>query len=98
LRCRDKATGRRPAANRRGAIHGRVVETCGGAIRRTKRPFLRRRTNEVTKGRELNRELNAGAGQTVPDELQQRVWKHVNLVAKLKADCEQNREQAALKK
>lgn len=55
-------------------------------------------TNEVTKGRELNRELNAYAGQTVPDELQQRVWKHVNLVTKLKADCEQNREQAALKK
>lgn len=55
-------------------------------------------TNEVTKGRELNRELNAYAGQAVPDELQQRVWKHVNLVAKLKADCEQNREQAALKK
>lgn len=55
-------------------------------------------TNEVTKGRELNRELNAYAGQTVPDELQQRVWKHVNMVAKLKADCEQNRDQAALKK
>jgi hypothetical protein len=55
-------------------------------------------TNEVTKGRELNRELNAYAGQTVPDELQQRVWKHVSLIAKLKAECEQNRDQAALKK
>jgi hypothetical protein len=55
-------------------------------------------TNEVTKGRELNRELNAYAGQTVPDELQQRVWKHLNLVAKRKAECEQSRDQAALKK
>lgn len=55
-------------------------------------------TNEVTKGRELNRELNAYAGQAVPDELQQRVWKHINLVAKLKADCEHDREQAVLKK
>ena len=55
-------------------------------------------TNEVTKGRALNRELNAYAGQTVPDELQQRVLKHITLVQKLKSECEANREQAALKK
>jgi hypothetical protein len=54
--------------------------------------------NEVTKGRELNRELNAYAGQTVPDELQQRVMKHLTLVARLKAECEQNREQAVPRK
>ena len=55
-------------------------------------------TNEVTKGRELNRELNAYAGQTVPDELQQRVMKHLTLVAKLKAECESTREQSAARK
>jgi hypothetical protein len=55
-------------------------------------------TNEVTKGRELNRELNAYAGQTVPDELQQRVMKHLTLVAKLKAECESTREQSAAAK
>ena len=55
-------------------------------------------TNEVTKGRELNRELNAYAGQTVPEELQQRVLKHLSLVARIKAECEQNRDQAVLKR
>jgi hypothetical protein len=54
--------------------------------------------NEVTKGRALNRELNAYAGQTVPDELQQRVMKHLAQVAKAKAECEANRDQAAAKK
>jgi len=55
-------------------------------------------TNEVTKGRALNRELNAYAGQTVPDELQQRVAKHLALVAKAKAECEASRDQTAQKK
>ena len=54
--------------------------------------------NEVTKSRELNRELNAYAGRTVPDELQQRVMKHISVVSKLKAECEAGREQAAAKK
>ena len=55
-------------------------------------------TNEVTKGKALNRELNAYAGQTVPDELQQRVIKHLTLVAKAKAECEASRDQTAQKK
>ena len=54
--------------------------------------------NEVTKGRALNRELNAYAGQTVPEELQQRVMKHLALVAKAKAECEASRDQTAQKK
>jgi hypothetical protein len=55
-------------------------------------------TNEVTKGKALNRELNAYAGQTVPDELQQRVLKHLTQVAKAKAECEAGKDQAAQKK
>ena len=54
-------------------------------------------TNEVTKGKALNRELNAYAGQTVPDELQQRVMKHLAQVAKAKAECEASRETAQKK-
>ena len=55
-------------------------------------------TNEVTKSRELNRILSAYAGHNVPDELQQRVMKHLTLVAKLKAECEASRDQSASKK
>jgi len=55
-------------------------------------------TNEVTKGKALNRELNAYAGQTVPEELQQRVMKHLAQVAKAKAECEAGRDQTAQKK
>jgi hypothetical protein len=54
--------------------------------------------NEVTKGRELNRELNAYAGQTVPENLQQRVIKHLTLVAKLKSECESGRDHSAGRK
>ena len=49
--------------------------------------------NEVTKTRELNRELNAYAGSTVPDELQARVRKHITLVAQRKAECDHGGEQ-----
>ncbi|MDB5857175.1 MAG: hypothetical protein JWQ76_864 [Ramlibacter sp.] len=55
-------------------------------------------SNEFTKMRELRRELGAYLGQTIPEELQSKVRRHVELVAKLKAECEQLREQAALGK
>lgn len=54
--------------------------------------------NENTKMRELRRELGAYFGQSVPEELQAKVRKHIDLVAKLKAECEQQREQSALAK
>lgn len=54
--------------------------------------------NEVAKSRDLYRELNAYAGSTAPQELQDRVTKHIDLVARLKAECERNRDQAVLKK
>ena len=55
-------------------------------------------TNEYTKVRELRRELAAYLGQTVPEELQGKVRRHIELVAKLKAECDQLREQAAAAK
>ena len=55
-------------------------------------------TNENTKMRELRRELGAYLGQTVPEELQNKVRKHIDMVAKLKADCDQQRDQSALAK
>ena len=42
--------------------------------------------------------MGAYFGQTIPEDLQLRVRKHVELVAKLKADCDQQREQSALVK
>lgn len=51
--------------------------------------------NEGTKVRELRRELAVYMGQTVPEELQNKVRRHIELVAKLKAECDQLREQAA---
>lgn len=53
-------------------------------------------TNENTKMKELRRELGAYFGQTIPDELQQRVKKHIDMVARLKAECDQHKEQPAL--
>ena len=55
-------------------------------------------SNETTKMRELRREMGAYFGQAIPEELQLRVRKHVDMVAKLKADCDQQREQSALAK
>ena len=55
-------------------------------------------SNENTKMRELRRELGAYLGQTVPEELQNKVRRHIELVAKLKAECDQLREQSALAK
>ena len=55
-------------------------------------------SNEFTKMRELKRELAAYLGQSVPEELQAKVRRHIELVAKLKAECDQLREQAALAK
>lgn len=54
--------------------------------------------NENTKMRELKRELGAYFGQPIPEDLQLRVRKHVDLVAKLKAECDHQREQSALAK
>ncbi len=53
--------------------------------------------NESTKMRELRRELGAYIGQTIPDDLQRRINKHVESVAKFKAECDQ-RDKAALAK
>ena len=55
-------------------------------------------TNENTKMRELRRELGAYLGQTVPEELQNKVRRHIDLVARLKAECDQQRDQSALAK
>jgi hypothetical protein len=55
-------------------------------------------SNENTKMRELRRELGAYLGQTIPEELQNKVRKHIELVAKLKAECDQLREHSALAK
>lgn len=56
-------------------------------------------TNENSKARELRRELGAYLGQTMPEDLERRVKKHIELVAKLKAECEQQqRETVALPK
>jgi hypothetical protein len=55
-------------------------------------------TNEATKMRELRRELGAYFGQSIPEDLQNRVRKHIELVAKMKAECDQQREQAAVAK
>ena len=55
-------------------------------------------SNETTKMRELRRELGAYFGQAIPEDLQLRVRKHVDMVAKLKAECDQQREQSALVK
>ena len=52
-------------------------------------------TNENTKMRELRRELGAYLGQSIPEELQNRVRKHIEMVAKLKAECDQQRDQSA---
>ena len=54
--------------------------------------------NENTKMRELKRELGAYFGQPIPEDLQLRVRKHVELVARLKAECDHQREQSALAK
>lgn len=54
--------------------------------------------NENTKMRELKRELGAYFGQSIPGDLQLRVRKHVDLVARLKAECDHQREQSALAK
>lgn len=51
--------------------------------------------NESTKMRELRRELGAYIGQTIPDDLQRRVNKHIEAVARFKAECDQ-RDKAAL--
>ena len=55
-------------------------------------------SNETSKMRELRREMGAYFGQAIPEELQLRVRKHVDMVAKLKAECDQQREQSALAK
>jgi hypothetical protein len=55
-------------------------------------------TNEATKMRELRRELGAYFGQSIPEDLQNRVRKHIELVAKMKAECDQQRESAVAKK
>lgn len=55
-------------------------------------------TNESTKMRELRRELGAYFGQTIPEELQTRVRKHIDQVAKLKTECDQLRDKSALAK
>ena len=52
-------------------------------------------SNETTKMRELRREMGAYFGQAIPEELQLRVRKHIDMVAKLKAECDQQREQSA---
>lgn len=52
--------------------------------------------NESSKMRELRRELGAYFGQIIPDDLQRRVKKQVDMVARLKAECGQQREQSAL--
>jgi hypothetical protein len=52
--------------------------------------------NENTKMKELRRELGAYFGQSIPEELQLRVRKHIDMVAKLKAECDQQKEPAAL--
>lgn len=54
--------------------------------------------NESSKMRELKRELGAYFGQPIPEDLQLRVRKHVDLVARLKAECDHQREQSALAK
>ena len=41
-------------------------------------------SNETSKMRELRREMGAYFGQAIPEDLQLRVRKHVELVAKLK--------------
>ena len=51
--------------------------------------------NENSKMRELRKELGAYFGQTIPEDLQRRVTKHVDMVARLKAECDQQREQSA---
>lgn len=48
-------------------------------------------SNESTKMRELRRELGVYIGQTVPEELQHKVRKHIEQVAKLKAECDRQR-------
>lgn len=55
-------------------------------------------SNETTKMRELRREMSAYFGQAIPEDLQLRVRKHIDMVAKLKAECDQQREQSALAK
>ena len=55
-------------------------------------------SNEFTKMKELKRELAAYLGQTIPEELQARVRRHIEQVAKLKAECDQLRDQAAMAK
>ena len=54
--------------------------------------------NEGIRMRELRRELGVYFGQTIPDDLQRRVKKHIDMVARLKAECDRQREQSALAK
>ena len=55
-------------------------------------------SNETTKMRELRREMGAYFGQAIPEDLQLRVRKHIDMVAKMKAECDQQREKSALAK
>ncbi len=68
----------------RGATRVQEERACAGVA------------NESTKMRELRRELGAYIGQTIPDELQRRITKHIEAVARFKAECDQSRDKAAL--
>jgi hypothetical protein len=52
--------------------------------------------NESLKMRELKREVGMYFDQPMPDELQRRVKRHFDTVARLKAECDQQRGSTAL--
>ncbi len=68
----------------KGAIRVQEERACAGVA------------NESTKMRELRRELGAYIGQTIPDELQRKITKHIESVARFKAECDQLRDKSAL--
>ena len=51
--------------------------------------------NEGLKMKELRRELVAYVGEALPEDLQRRLNQHVEKVARAKAECDQQRGQAA---
>ena len=52
--------------------------------------------NEGAKMRELRREMSVYYGKPVPEDLERRVRKHIDAVARLKAECDAQRGRTAL--